>query len=65
MTPELVSSIIAAVTTVVALLLRRARCFARRHDGQWEVSAAFSEAKNCASDTIMCAEGKEDAGETE
>ena len=44
MTPELLSSIIAAVTTVVAILLRRARCLARRHEGQWELSAAFSEA---------------------
>ena len=43
MTPDAVSAIVVAVTTVIAVAIRRLRCSIRRHHDRWVGRFAFTE----------------------
>jgi hypothetical protein len=43
MPPDAISAIVVAVATVIAVAIRRLRCFVRRHHDHWGGLVAFTE----------------------
>jgi hypothetical protein len=44
-TPELVTIIASSAAALLALVVKKARCFARRMNGRWSYGVGFTEAK--------------------